>query len=208
MGRIPSFELGRFKAVAIGSSTGGPSHVEKILSGLPADLPFPIFVAQHMPPMFTESFSTRLDQGSPLMIVHAEEGMPVLDGTVYVAKGHHHLRVRRVGKSRIKIEVNNRPEELVYKPSVDELFQSCAAIYGGSVLAVVMTGIGSDGTNGARLIHDAGGVVLTQSAKTCAVYGMPRSCVEAGVSDAQLTPDEICRAILQLSPDYRERAAV
>jgi len=206
MSKIPLFELGRFKAVAIGSSTGAPGLVERIIAGLPADLPVPIFIAQHMPATFTESFATRLDQASPLTVVHAEDAMPVFPGTVYVGRGQAHLRVRSTLGGRVSVEVNDQPPGLVFKPSADELFRSCAKVYGQATLAIVMTGIGSDGTQGAREVKAAGGVVLTQSKETCAVYGMPRSCVKAGLSDAQLDSDQICRAILQLSPDYRHRA--
>ena len=87
MSDIPSFELGRFRAVAIGSSTGAPSLVQQIIASLPADLPVPIFIAQHMPATFTESFAIRLDQTSPLTVIHAEDGMPVFPGTVYVGSG-------------------------------------------------------------------------------------------------------------------------
>ena len=102
--------------------------------------------------------------------------------------------------------MNGEPQSRLYKPSADELFRSCTEVYGQATLAVVMTGMGADGTEGAGAIKTAGGGVLTQSEKTCVVYGMPRSCVEAGLSDAQLDPDQISRAILQLSPDYRHRA--
>lgn len=206
MDQIPLFDLGRFDAVAIGSSTGGPGLVERIVMGLPADLPVPIFVAQHMPPTFTESFAARIQLGSALTVVHAEDQMPVLPGTVYVGRGHQHLRTRRVGSTRVLLEVTKEPDQLVFKPSVDELFCSCARVYGAATLAVVLTGIGHDGTQGAKAVRESGGAVLTQSADTCAVYGMPRSCVEAGVSNAQLNPDQICRAILQLSPDHYQRA--
>ncbi len=206
MSDIPSIELGRFKAVAIGSSTGGPGLLEEILKGLPADLPLPVFVAQHMPPTFTESFANRLQLSSPLTVVHAQDAMPVLNGTAYIGKGHHHMRVCRTRQAHPNIEVNKEPQELVYKPSADELFRSCAAVYGDGVLAVILSGIGRDGTEGARAVRQAGGMVLTQLGETCAVNGMPRSCVEAGQSDAQLKPDQIRRTILQLSPDYREQA--
>ena len=205
MGTLPRFDLGRFDAVAIGSSTGGPPIVEEILGGLPADLPAPIFLAQHMPPNFTVTFAAHLDRASPLSVVHAEDGMPILPGVVYVGVGHQHMRIRRrAGQTRI--EINTQPEDLVYKPSADELFSSCATVYSRSVLAVVLTGIGKDGTQGALKVREAGGKVLTQSQDTCAVYGMPRSCVDSDASDAQLHPDQIRRAILQLSPMHRELA--
>lgn len=206
MSKIPRFELGRFKAVAIASSTGGPSLVDQIVSGLPADLPVPIFIAQHMPPAFTKSFSARLDLNSPLTVVHAQEGMSVYAGTVYMGRGQCHLRVRGLNQRLVKIEVSEEPKKLAFKPSADELFRSCAHVYGSELLTVVMTGIGRDGTQGAADVREAGGVILTQTKSTCAVYGMPRSCVEAGLSDAQLNPDQIRRTILQLSPQHREDA--
>jgi len=206
MNKIPRFDLGRFDAVAIASSTGGPCLVEQIVTGLPADLPVPIFIAQHMPPEFTETFSARLDLNSPLTVVHAEDDMRVFAGTAYLGRGHQHMRVCGRSKQTAKIEISKEPEKLVFKPSADELFRSCAKVYGSSTLAIIMTGIGRDGTDGAGEIREAGGMVLTQIRESCVVYGMPRSCEEAGFSDAQLTVDQIRRTILQLSPDHHEKA--
>lgn len=200
---IPTFSHERFSVIAIGSSTGGPKLVEQIVCGLPADLCVPILIAQHLPPSFTESFTARLDRGGSLSAVHAESGMPVYPGTVYVARGREHMRVRTTPGGRPILEVSPTPTHLVFKPSVDELFLSCAAVYGRKTLAVVLTGIGSDGTAGAAAIKKAGGMVIVQNAETCAVYGMPRSCVEAGVAHAQLDPERIRLALLQLSPEHR-----
>lgn len=204
---IPSYELGRFAVVAIGSSTGAPALVQHILAGLPADLPMPILIAQHMPPVFTESFSRHLAHASPLAVYHAEDGMPVLPGTVYVGVGHRHLRVQRQG-GQVTLVVSEEPKHLLYKPAADELFASCAEVYGRHTLAVVLTGMGKDGVVGAKQVYDKGGVVLTQSRETCVVYGMPKACDDAGISAAQLSPEEIRRAILQLSPQHRSQAGV
>lgn len=202
---IPAFGPERFQAVAIGSSTGGPSLVEAIVKGLPADLSVPLFVAQHMPPRFTESFARTLARASPLSVVHVEQGMPVLPGSVYIGVGHQHMRVvRRAGSVRPVIEVSPEPSSLLYKPSVDELFRSCAVVYRSGVLGVVLTGIGHDGAIGSTAIHFSGGMVISQRKDTCAVYGMPKSCEEAGVSSAQLSPEDIRRTLLQLSPGQRE----
>jgi two-component system chemotaxis response regulator CheB len=192
--------------VAIGSSTGGPKLLEEIITGLPADLPVPIFIAQHLPPMFTETLALRMDRNSALSVFHAEHGMPVLPGSVYVARGREHMRVKRTPGSSPTIQISPEPQHLLFKPSVDELFESCAEVYGRRTLGVVLTGIGYDGTIGARAIHNAGGVILTQNAQSCAVYGMPKSCYEAGLSTAQLDIDRIRRAILQLSPGHHDRA--
>lgn len=196
---IPQFESHRIGVVAIGSSTGGPGTLEKIVSNLPADLAVPIVIAQHMPPIFTASFAGTLDRQSPLTVVHAETDMPILPGVVYLGRGQQHFRLRRSG-GRVLAEVSDHPQELLYKPSVDELFRSCAQVYRHRVLGVILTGIGRDGTEGARAVRQAGGVVLAQDRASCVVYGMPKSCYEAGLTDAVLNPEGIRRALLQLAP--------
>lgn len=205
-GAIPTLDANGFKVVAIGSSTGGPSVVEEILSGLPADLLVPILVAQHMPANFTGHFAAQLDRATALSVMHAEDGMPVYAGVVYIALGHHHMRIRRLAGDQHRIEISPQPSHLVYKPSVDELFHSCVKVWHSQVLGVVLTGIGSDGTRGAMEIHSAGGVVLAQSAQTCAVYGMPKNCVTSGAATAQLDPADIAKTILQLSPEHDRSA--
>jgi len=206
--QIPRFGLGRFDIVAIGSSTGGPGHVETILTALPADTPFPILIAQHLPATFTESFARHMDLKSPLTVVHAEDGMPAHPGVVYVGRGRQHIRIKRDSTGRAGIEISPEPEELLYKPAADELFSSCAKVYGRKALAVVLSGMGHDGVIGAKELYDVGGVILTQSEDTCAVYGMPRCCDEAGISAASLDSPDIARAILQLSPKHHEQAMV
>lgn len=202
---VPIFEPGRFRCVAIGSSTGAPSLLENMLSNLPADLPFPIVVAQHFPPAFSDSFSKRLAQKAALNVVHAEEGQPLLPGTIYIGRGHQHFRV--VGKlGRYRVNVSPEPVELAFKPSVDELFTSVSSSFGFAALGIVMTGIGRDGTKGAIALRAAGGVILTQDKASCAVWGMPRSCEEAGASDATLTPEQFRLVLLQFSSAYREQA--
>ena len=206
MDGIPVFKPDRFQAVAIGASTGAPGQIETILAALPADLPLPLLIAQHLPPSISQSFAAQLDAASALSVVVAEDGMPVYPGVVYIGPGRQHLRVvRRIGARHV-IEVGPEPSELLFKPSADELFRSCAGVWRERLLVVVMTGIGRDGTQGARRVRDEGGIVLTQTQATCAVYGMPRSCVEAGLSDAQLSPERIARAILQLSPEHGGKA--
>lgn len=206
--RIPHFPLGRFEVVAIGASTGAPGQVEEILASLPADLPFAVLIAQHLPPAFSKSFAVQLDAASPLSVVVAEDGMAMLPSVAYVGPGRQHLRVRRSLGGKVAIEVSEKPSALPFKPSADELFASCAAIWRARTLGIVMTGIGKDGTLGAGAIHAAGGMVIAQTAETCAVYGMPKSCVEAGYADAQLSPRDIARAVLQLSPQHHLEAAV
>lgn len=202
---IPQFKNGRFAIVGIGASTGAPGQIDEILRGLPADLSVPILIAQHLPPTFTAGFAAHLDRQSPLTVVEAEDGMPVLPGTVYIGRGHQHLRVRPAKSGKTEIEVSPEPTVLPFKPSADELLTSIALRYGRNALGVIMTGIGRDGTRGAGDIIQRGGMVLTQSKATCVVYGMPKSCFEAGFSTATLSPDEIRQAILQLSPGHGTR---
>jgi two-component system chemotaxis response regulator CheB len=204
--KLPKFAVGRFDAVAIGSSTGAPQLVAKMIAGLPADLPLPIFIAQHLPLSFTESFARQMDRDSALTVVHAEDDMPVFPGTVYVGRGKLHMRVKRGADRSIRVSISAEPVELVYRPSVDELFGSCASVYGRKVLGIVMTGIGRDGLVGAGRMTEAGGVVLTQNRESCAVFGMPRACVEANLSSAELDPEGLRRSILQLSPAHHGEA--
>ncbi len=196
------FEPNRFGVVAIGSSTGAPNLVQNIIAGLPADLPVPILIAQHLPPRFTHDLAITMDQISALTVVEAEDGQPVFPGTVYLGKGRMHMRIVKSPGGRLSIRISDQPANLPYKPSVDELFDSCDAAFPGRVLGFVMTGIGKDGTKGATRIVQSGGIIYTQTKETCAVYGMPRSCDEAGLSAGSLDPEGIRLAIHQLSPTF------
>lgn len=181
-GRKLSFPAGRAGLVAIASSTGGPPVVEEILKDLPAAMPVPVVIAQHMPLLFTTSLAQRLNEVSEINIVQGEHGMPVKPGTVYLAPGGSHTRViKRFGS--LQLEISAHPEGLFYKPSADELFRSCAQACSNPVLGVVLTGIGQDGTIGAESIKSSGGWIGAQNAKTCVVYGMPRAVAEKGLTD-------------------------
>jgi len=187
-------------AIAIGSSTGGPRPLQHILEGLGADIPGPIFIAQHMPPAFTKSYAAMLDRVTALSVVHAEEGMPVYPGVVYVGRGRMHMSLRQKLGGGVQLALAAEPSSKLYMPSADVLFESAAKIYQRRLLAIVLTGLGHDGTEGAQAVKAAGGGVITQEEKSCAVYGMPRSCVVAGVSDLQLTPPDIRNHLQTLWP--------
>lgn len=201
----PRFDANRFDAVAIGSSTGGPGLLGAMITSLPADLPFPILIAQHLPPSFTLQLAQQMDANGALTVLHAEDGMAVLPGVVYVAPGRQHMRVHRAADHKVHIEISEGPAGLYFKPSVDELLSSVAQTWGRKSLGVVMTGIGQDGCKGAQAICKAGGVIVTQSQKTCSVYGMPRACDEAGLSSGQLDPPDIRDMLLQFSPQHRHQ---
>lgn len=188
-----------FDVILIGSSTGGPPVLEQILMALPADLPMPVVVAQHMPRMFTKSMSERLDEECALSVVHAEHEMPLLPGAVYITPGGMHSRVKANSTGRATLIISEEPRGALYKPSVDELFASGAAL-GAKALGIVLTGMGADGAIGAKAMHASRGMVIAQDAESCVVYGMPRAVVEAGAACAQLTPAQICAAVRQLAP--------
>lgn len=193
---------GTLDVVAIGSSTGAPAILTQLITHLPADVPLPILVAQHMPPMFTAALAKRLGEDSPLAVYHAEQDMPLLPGTVYIAPGRQHMRVRR-RFGRCMLDISDQPEHLVYKPSVDELFGSLADVYPGRALGIVLSGMGRDGLVGAARMHQTGSKLITQTEKTCAVYGMPKAVDDANLSSAQLNPEQIRLSLLSLCPLHR-----
>ncbi|MEM9165961.1 MAG: chemotaxis response regulator protein-glutamate methylesterase [Planctomycetota bacterium] len=196
-----------YECIVIGSSTGGPPALEAILSGLLPSLSVPVIIAQHMPPMFTQSMAERLDGLTPLNVVHAETGMPLLPGTVYVGQGGKHVHVARTPGGRSRIEVTGYPEGELYKPSVNVLFASAAETFGGKVLGIMLTGMGDDGLEGSKALVAAGGVLLGQDETSCVVYGMPKAVAEAGLVTAQLPPAELGEAIATLADADRKPGA-
>jgi two-component system chemotaxis response regulator CheB len=180
----------------IGSSTGGPEALARVLPQLPATLPVPVLLVQHMPPVFTRQFAQRLDRLSPLRVVEAAEGSPLTPGTVHLAPGDHHLLVRRHRGTPVT-ELTQGPPENFCRPAVDPLFRSAVAAYDGAVLAVVLTGMGADGRGGAGEVRAAGGSVLVQDQQTSVVWGMPGAVAQAGFADEVLPLGRIAEAIQQ-----------
>ncbi|AIG97920.1 Chemotaxis response regulator [Archaeoglobus fulgidus DSM 8774] len=165
--------------VLIGSSTGGPSALEMIIPRLPADIPAPVFVVQHMPPGFTKQLAERLNSISEVEVKEAENNERVKDGVVYVAPGGYHMKVRRAANVvRIKV-VDGEPVNAV-KPSVDVTADSVVQAYGGNVVGAILTGMGEDGAYGMKLIKDRGGLTIASSEDTCVVFGMPKAAIELG----------------------------
>jgi two-component system chemotaxis response regulator CheB len=180
--------------LVIGSSTGGPEALARVLPQLPQALAVPVLLVQHMPPVFTRQFAQRLDRLSPLRVVEAVDGTPLLPGTVHLAPGDHHLVVRG-GARGPHTSLNQGPPENFCRPAVDPLFRSVVAVYDGAVLAVVLTGMGSDGRNGAAEIRAAGGTVLVQDQATSVVWGMPGAISQAGLADEVLPLERMPEAI-------------
>ncbi|GAB3461720.1 chemotaxis response regulator protein-glutamate methylesterase [Kineococcus endophyticus] len=182
------------RALVIGSSTGGPEALSAVLAKLPAGLGVPVLVTQHMPPVFTRLYAQRLDKSSALRVVEATDGEPVVAGTVYVAPGDFHMEVVRRGPA-MAIKLNQGPAENFCRPAVDVMVRSAVAAYGGELLAVILTGMGSDGKLGCKALAAAGGQVLAQDEATSVVWGMPGAVAREGVADEVLPLGSIADAI-------------
>jgi two-component system chemotaxis response regulator CheB len=185
----------RAKVVMIGASTGGPRAVTDLLCALPANFPVPVAVVVHMPPGFTEAFARRLNERAALEVREAHHGLPMVPGRVVVGRAGLHLKFRRSGDDVIAT-LASEPTDLPHRPAVDELFASAALEWGAGVLAVVLTGMGNDGLEGSRKVHAAGGRILTESAATAVVYGMPRAVTEHGLAEAELPLHAMAAAIV------------
>jgi two-component system chemotaxis response regulator CheB len=179
--------------VMIGTSTGGPQALTRVLAGLPADLAAPVVMVLHIPAGYTAALAARLDRISALDVVEATDGLVLRPGLAVLARGGAHLRV--AGKTGALVtEVSALPIR-AFTPSVDELFTSGARVVGPRALGVVLTGMGSDGLEGSRAIVEAGGALLTESAASCVVYGMPRTVQEAGLGAAVALLDDMAKEI-------------
>jgi len=184
------------KVVAIGISTGGPAALHVMVPELPAHLPVPVVIVQHMPPKFTRSLADDLDRNSAVHVTEGRNGQRLQAGTVYIAPGGLQTRVERQLRG-LKLCVTDDPPEKCCKPSVDYLFRSLALQLGSQVLAVVMTGMGDDGHAGCRLLKQRGACVLAQDAASCVVYGMPRQVIDHGLADLIRPLDAIAETIDQ-----------
>lgn len=186
----------RIDCVAIGVSTGGPNALQTVLTRLPKELPVPVVIVQHMPPIFTKHLADRLHQLSPLDVCEGLRGDALATGGVWIAPGDHHMIVRRDGTS-VRIDTNQQPPENSCRPAVDVLFRSVAEVYGPNTLAVVLTGMGQDGARGCEAIRDAGGRVLAQDEKSSVVWGMPGAVVNAGLADKVIPLEQMAAEILR-----------
>ncbi|MGY1689394.1 protein-glutamate methylesterase/protein-glutamine glutaminase [Geodermatophilus sp. SYSU D01105] len=193
--------------LVIGSSTGGPEALARLLPVLPASLPVPVLLVQHMPPVFTRQFAQRLDRLCALRVVEAVDGTPLAPGTVHLAPGDHHLTIRGTGRG-LATRLDQGPPENFCRPAVDPLFRSAVDAYDGAVLGVVLTGMGSDGRLGAGRVRDAGGAVVVQDQATSVVWGMPGAVASAGFADEVLPLDRIAEAITRRLAPPRATASV
>ncbi len=182
-------------AIAIGVSTGGPAALGRIMPQFPATLPVPLFIVQHMPPLFTRFLAERLEVVSPLAVCEAADGDEPKPGCAYVAPGDHHLKIVRNGM-RITMALDQSLPENSCRPAVDVLFRSMAAAYGGAVVAAVLTGMGQDGMRGALELKASGARIIAQDEASSVVWGMPGSVVRSGSADRVLPLESVVPAIL------------
>ncbi len=185
---------GSGKLVAIGTSTGGPQALQSVITRLPGELPCGVVVVQHMPPGFTKSLANRLDSLSKVSVKEAENGDIIEPGHVYIAPGNYHMRVASEGSKR-KIVLSQDPPVGNHRPAVNVLYDSVAPV-GKNLVAVIMTGMGCDGTEGMKKIKAQGGYSIAQDESTSVVYGMPKSVVDAGLADEVRPVTDIARAIV------------
>jgi two-component system chemotaxis response regulator CheB len=185
-------------AVVIGISTGGPRALTQMLPQLPANLAAPVLVVQHMPPLFTRSLAEDLDTRCQLRVQEASDGDPVIPGQILIAPGGRQMKVESE-QGQVRIRITDDPPENSCRPSVDYLFRSAASVYGGNCLAVIMTGMGNDGTKGCRLLKERDAPLIAQDASTCVVFGMPREPIEQGLVDIVAPLDQIAPEIARLT---------
>lgn len=189
------------KIVLIGTSTGGPRALQEVLSKLPKSIKAPILIVQHMPAGFTKSLAERLNQQSQITVKEAEHGDQLQDGTAYVAPGGYHMNLQKIGVN-FEITLNqNEPPRSGHRPAVDVMFESVSRIKDFDKIAVIMTGMGYDGSKGLIELKQNGNVIaIAESAETCIVYGMPKAAVETQLVDEVVDVDDIAQAIMKYLP--------
>ncbi|MBP7460570.1 MAG: chemotaxis response regulator protein-glutamate methylesterase [Candidatus Delongbacteria bacterium] len=187
----------RYSMVVIGTSTGGPPALEKVIAPLPSSFSLPILIVQHMPPVFTRSLADRLNSLSQIGVKEAEDGEMIRPGQAYIAPGDFHMTLRK-NRDGFIVRTSKEPSQLINRPSVDVLFESAAEYFSNDLLAVIMTGMGHDGLQGTRQIRNKTGTVIAQDEETCVVFGMPGSVVKENLADYIVPLQEIAPRIMEL----------
>jgi len=195
---LSAHQKDRPEVIVLGISTGGPEALNKVIPRLPADLPAPLFIVQHMPPMFTKSLADDLNQRSKLHVSEASDGQLARPGDCLVAPGGKQMKIERTELGPL-VHITDDPPENSCRPAVDYLFRSAAHHYGARVLAIIMTGMGSDGTLGCRLLKRHGAPVIAQDKESCVVFGMPSLVIAEGLADRVLPLDRIAAEITAIA---------
>jgi len=201
-GKIPAPATGRRQGkseiVTIGISTGGPNALARMMPMLPGDLGVPIVIVQHMPPVFTKSLANSLNAKCALTVKEAQDGEALQANVAYIAPGGKQMKlVASTDGSNRLIKITNDPPENSCKPSADYLFRSVADYYVGRTTAVIMTGMGSDGTKGLKILKQKGALIIGQNEESCVVYGMPKAPAELGLTDVVTPLDKIAGEIVK-----------
>jgi two-component system chemotaxis response regulator CheB len=187
---------GPVKLLCIGSSTGGPNALMKVFETMPKDMPVPIVMVQHMPPMFTKMLAKQINDQTKIDIKEGEEGEIIQNGKVYLAPGGKHMELKKTATG-MAITLHEGPQVNFCRPAVDPLFDSAVKCAGGNIVAVILTGMGSDGLHGCENIRAAGGYIIAQDEATSVVWGMPGHVAKAGVADEVLPLHKITDAIVK-----------
>jgi two-component system chemotaxis response regulator CheB len=187
----------KYNLLAIGTSTGGPVALQKILTLLPQDFPLPIILIQHMPATFTNAFASRLDSLCKISVKEASDGDVLMPGCAYLAPGGRQMILMGTEQNaKIKI-INDNSEKITFRPSVDVSFGSASKVFGGHVLGIILTGMGADGREGSRMLKASGATIWAQDEQSCVVYGMPQAVTAAGISQLSLPLDVIASSIIK-----------
>lgn len=196
----PALHAAAFECVAIGTSTGGPVALSRIIPLLPKAFPTPIVIVQHMPPGFTRPLADRLNQSSNLAVIEGADGVVLRAGQAIIAPAGRQLTIRRsYGSDDVEVVLRDDDGHSLHVPSVDVMTASVAEVYGAATLAAILTGMGQDGVVGLRKVKDRGGFVIGQDAATSVVYGMPRAAAQAGLVDRVLPLDRVAAALCELT---------
>lgn len=189
---------GKSEIIAIGISTGGPNALAKMMPMLPGNLGIPIVIVQHMPPVFTKSLANSLNAKCALTVKEARDGEPILANVVYIAPGGKQMKLvaSTDGTNRL-IRITDDPPENSCRPSADYLFRSVADYYVGRATAVIMTGMGSDGTKGLQVLKEKGALIIGQDESSCVVYGMPKTPAELGLTDVVVSLNKIAGEVVK-----------
>jgi len=192
---VPTTKKNNVEIIALGISTGGPKALQEMLPHLPGDLPVGMLVVQHMPKAFTGPFAERLNKLCQVTVKEAEHGEVVRPGTVYIAPGGSHMKLKSTG-GRKTIVISDEPSNTIHKPSVDVMMMSVAEAVRGKIMSVIMTGMGSDGAYGMVKIKQLGGITIAESEESCVVFGMPKAAIAKGVVDFVVPLEEIAPTIV------------
>lgn len=192
----PAMPAGAVGVVAIGASTGGPVAIKQVLERLPRHFPWPVLIVQHMPAKFTRAFADRLNDQCAISVKEAEDGEALCPGVAYIAPGGKQMLIE--GGTPARVRVTDDSDGRLYRPSVDVTFGSAAKAFGQRILAVVLTGMGDDGTRGAKLLKNVGAMIWVQDAESCVVNGMPQAIRNANLADEVVPIGDIGQRLARL----------